>query len=256
MKKRIFSLLLVVLVSCFVVNVNAEIKRCPNDNYDKIKSLSFEDNKEVSLHFISDSIAKIEDGKLIISIATRNDELMNVDEKYIYEDATFKSVGGYYTVQGSGIFIVYALSTEGKVYEVVADYREANENSSYKPEIKETELTGIEQIATPDEKEEFYLIEKPEATPHRVVYAIDKEGNVYTDETMDNGDFCKIENPNPTTQEESAALGSEVTKEEKTSNKLKESIEVPIYMIAILAAAFGIVIGLLIASLIKNKKHE
>ena len=69
-------------------------------------------------------------------------------------------------------------------------------------------------------------------------------------------DFCKIENPNPTTQEESTALGSEVTKEEKTSNKLKESIEVPIYMIAILAAAFGIVIGLLIASLIKNKKHE
>ena len=85
MKKRIIGLLVTVLVSCFAVNVNAEIKDCSNENYSKVKDLSFEDYKEVTSHTISDSVAKIEDGKLTISIATRNDPEMNVNSKYTYD---------------------------------------------------------------------------------------------------------------------------------------------------------------------------
>lgn len=257
MKKRIFSLLLVVLVSCFVVNVNAaEIKDCSNENYSKINKLSFEDRKDIHLTQVADSRARIENGVLIINVSTPDDPLMSVNSEYRFDNTTYKSVGGYYSVQGSGVFEVYALSTDGKVYQTFVDYRAADEDPSYKPELKETPLTNIEHITTPDENDDFYLIEDSIGAPHRAVYAIDAIGNVYTDETMTDEDFCKVANPNPTAQEESIGLGSEATKEEETSNKLKESIEVPIYMIAILAAAFGIVIGAFITSLIRNKKHE
>ncbi len=253
MKKRIASLL-VVLISFFVVSVNAaEIRDCSNDNYSKINNLSFEDRKDIRLTQVADSRARVENGVLIINVATPDDKLMNVNSEYRFDNTTYKSVGGYFSVQGSGIFTVYALATDGKVYTTFVDYRSADENPSYKPELKETPLTNIEHIATPEDSEEFYLIEKAEYAPHQVVYAIDAKGDVYTDETIDNGNFCKVANPNPV-EAESTEESTEPT-EKKDESILKQNIEVPIYMVAVLAGVFGIVIGFLVGRIRKKENN-
>ena len=248
MKRIVY--LFIVLISVFAAPVNAEIKSCPNENYDKISSLSFDDKKKATDSDTSE--ITIEGGVLKIHAYSKDPE---VDRVFSYTSyGTFISVGSYYSVQGEGILIVYALNSDGKVYNTVVDLRQSSIDSSYNPELKDTGLSGIKHIATSDQGDEFYLIEKPEYVPHLVVYAIDDEGNIYTDETMENDDFCKIANPNPDLGKESQEESNESI-ESTDASILKQNIEIPVYIVASLAGVFGIVIGFLIGRIRKKENN-
>ena len=109
------------------------------------------------------------------------------------EYGTVKSVRGYYSVQGEGLFIVYFLGTNKKVYETIIDLRNAAEDEDYKPDVFESPLKNIVNIAMAEDQE-FYVTTESMGAPWNAVYAKDELGNIYTDEgdCGENRNFCKL----------------------------------------------------------------